>query len=160
MSRMRSSWESSGSGMRLAFCWGVTLNLVTLIPAIFFNSASAWKKRSELVVFGEDCFFMSELLGCANLAPVANSCILFIGNNNFEDVPMKYPIFNPDLFLRDLGSKERILRLWLRLCSGLLLRLLRLLRLPLIQDFKSGSVLALITDNLESSCLVEESVTA
>ena len=73
---------------------------------------------------------------------------------------MKYPIFNPDLFLRDLGSKERILRLWLRLCSGLLLRLLRLLRLPLIQDFKSGSVLALITDNLESSCLVEESVTA
>jgi len=62
--------------------------------------------------------------------------------------------------LRDLGSKERILRLWLRLCPGLLLRLLRLLRLPLIQDFKSGSILALITDNLESSCLVQESVTA
>ena len=68
--------------------------------------------------------------------------------------------------MRDLGSKERILRLrlrWRTLC-GLLLRLLRhlglLLRKSLLQDLKSSSVLALVADDLQSSRLVQETVAA
>ena len=68
--------------------------------------------------------------------------------------------------MRDLGSKERILRLrlrWRTLC-GLLLWLLGhlglLLRESLLQDLKSSSVLALVADDLQSSRLVQETVTA
>ena len=72
--------------------------------------------------------------------------------DHYSDIPT-----NANLFLRNLGSKERILRLRLRL--RLLLPGL-LLRLPLLQDFKSGPVLALIADDLESSRLVQETITA
>ena len=69
--------------------------------------------------------------------------------------------------MRNLGSKERILRLRLRTLPGFLLRLLwllrhlgLLLRESLLQDLKSCSVLALVADDLQSSSLVQETVTA
>ena len=68
--------------------------------------------------------------------------------------------------MRDLGSKERILRLRLRwrTLSGLLLRLLGhlglLLRESLLQDLKASSVLALVADDLQSARLVQETVAA
>ena len=71
--------------------------------------------------------------------------------------------------MRNLGSEERILRLRLRwrTLPGLLLRLLGhlgllglLLRKSLLQDLKSSPVLALVTDDLQSSRLVQETVTA
>ena len=69
---------------------------------------------------------------------------------------LNHRIFNHNLFLRNLGSEERILRLWLRLRP----RPRLLLRLSLLKDLKSSSVLALVADNLESPALVQESITA
>ena len=71
--------------------------------------------------------------------------------------------------MRDLGSKERILRLrlkWRTLCwmllwlLGHLGHLGLLLRESLLQDLKASSVLALVADDLQSSRLVQETVTA